>query len=68
MKKYPSVYNLKTFLHTVNSGASVEIKKGYWAPARPVGYISFWHRIQCAWQVFIGKADAVIWPQDEEIK
>lgn len=35
---------------------------GDWVPARPEGYPSILVRIQAAWLVFTGRADALIWP------
>jgi hypothetical protein len=35
---------------------------GKWVPARALGYMSLWHRFYCAWLVWTGKADALVWP------
>jgi len=34
-----------------------------WVPAKPINYdgIDLFHRIKCAWLVFIGKYDALEW-------
>ncbi|MFA6314962.1 MAG: hypothetical protein WC648_01150 [Candidatus Paceibacterota bacterium] len=44
-------------------GTAIEssIQKGRWVYARPVGYISFWHTLKCAWKVLTHKADIVVW-------
>jgi hypothetical protein len=33
-------------------------------PARPYGLFSFHSRLELAWAVFTGKADALFWPGD----
>lgn len=40
----------------------VEVEKGKWMPARPLGHYSLCNRLQLAWLVFTGKADALAWP------
>ena len=41
--------------------------RGKWVPARPENYKyrSFVERLKDAWAVFIGKADAFIWPEKQ---
>lgn len=69
MKKYPSIYKLKYLYELCQNhlrmGVSVNVD-GKWVPARSMGYPSIKTRFQCAWLVFTGKADAVIWPEDEQ--
>ena len=43
---------------------SAEIN-GKWIPARPLQYRSFMEKLKEAWAVFIGKADAFMWPEDQ---
>ena len=63
MKKSPKVWRLPTLLREVSKvSACVD---GEYVPSRPVGFHSFGNRIRCAWLVFVGSADAVIWPEDE---
>ena len=40
---------------------------GKWVPARPINYKyrSFRIKIREAWQVFSGKADTFVWPEDQ---
>lgn len=47
----------------IKSHTQVDIGKTTprWVTARPVGYISPWHTLKCAWLVLKGKADIVIW-------
>lgn len=35
---------------------------GQWAPARPLGLYSLRNRMRLAWEVFMGRADALVWP------
>ncbi len=43
--------------------------KGKWMPARPVnytrGYMSLTKRIHNAWEVFMCRAEAFTWPEDD---
>ena len=66
MKKYPSLYGLQTLVELSKANAKREIN-GRWYPARPLGYPSFMQRLRCAWDVFRGYADAVVWPEDDEV-
>jgi hypothetical protein len=47
---------------TVQSSTCIDDK---YVPARPLGFISFRHRIKAAWLVFTGRADALHWPGQE---
>lgn len=38
---------------------------GFWHPARPNRDAPILYRIKAAWLVLTGRADAVIWPEDE---
>jgi hypothetical protein len=38
-----------------------EVEKGHWEIARPVGYIGFWHTLDCAMKVLRHEADIVVW-------
>lgn len=61
MKKAPNIIRLRDLTGEV----SQTCVNGQWVPARPLGFYSLWHRLHCAWMVFIGHADAFVWPQDE---
>lgn len=37
---------------------------GAYYPARPLGFYSLGNRLRCAWLVFTGRADALIWPPE----
>ena len=43
-----------------DNGVTAEVN-GKWVTARPIGYMSLWHQIKCAWLVFREKADMVVW-------
>lgn len=63
MAKFPSLLTVDSLL---KSAGSVKASTGgSWYPARPLGYPSLRHRFRCAWLVFTGKADAVIWPEGQ---
>jgi hypothetical protein len=66
MKKTPTMwklYNLMLYCFEGNCQGEVN---GNWGPARPLGYYSLRNRLRCALAVFTGKADAVVWPEDEK--
>ena len=56
------IYTLKSLLETtVSLQANIN---GKWVPARPLaGPLSL--KIRAAWLVLTGKADAVIWPENQ---
>jgi len=59
------MYQLKDLIKTVNENQA-EIH-GRWIPARPINwqFRSFFERLREAWAVFVGKADAVVWPEGQ---
>jgi hypothetical protein len=63
MKKAPSIFGACELISTAKE-TQVRLG-GEWVIARPFGYFSFKHRIKCAWMVFTGKADALIWPKNQ---
>lgn len=44
-----------------DNGNAQQYDNEKWGVARPVGYISFWHTLKCAWLVLSGRADIVTW-------
>jgi len=64
MKNYPNLWNVADL---VKSTMEVRMAtSGHrWVPARPLGYSSFMSRVKLAWLVFTGKADAVVWPENQ---
>lgn len=63
LEKYPNLFRLDNLLETRNSVA-VQIN-GKWVPARPEGFASLTSRLKITWLVFTGRADAVIWPENQ---
>lgn len=61
--KSPDVYRLEDLLRIVSQNRTLINEK--WVSARPLGFSSFLHRFKCAWLVFTGQADALIWPEDQ---
>lgn len=61
--KVPTVWTLvKLHLHVVNGPRIGEKGSHHYYSARPMGNGSIFNRIRCAYLVFAGKADAVVWP------
>lgn len=62
--KYPNVVSLESVQFTQDRERAVTMIRhaGGYIPARPMGYASFKQRFKCAWMVFTGKADALVWP------
>jgi hypothetical protein len=67
MNKAPTLWKLedlpgiRPISKTIPTLTAVEID-GMWMPARPLGYYSMSNRINLAWMVFTGRADALVWP------
>lgn len=64
--KNPTIYKLEQVAKLAieaNPSASNDGKN--WVPARPIGYASWRKRVNAAWLVFTGRADAVLWPQEQ---
>jgi hypothetical protein len=69
IRKEPTLYSLEHLINLVKGEGElrgvtgwVEID-GRWFPARPIGFQgSAWRRFKIAWEVFTGRADAVVWP------
>lgn len=53
-------------LEIKRNGTMEEYKLGHWRPARPISFYGLYlkHRVKSAWNVFIGKYDAVDWEKD----
>ena len=62
--KYPNVVSLESVQFTQDRERAVTMIRhaGGYIPARPMGYASYKQRFKCAWMVFTGKADALVWP------
>jgi len=62
-EKAPTLFTLSSILKHTQSGDKALVR-GEWVPARPAGYFSLKNRFKYAWLVFVGKADALMWPED----
>ena len=61
--KAPSIWGVVELINSAqNTQAEID---GEWVPARPIGYFSLKNRIKCAFMVFTGKADALVWPKGQ---
>ena len=66
--KNNKLYGTNTFIaerDLKDTGSQVEVEKGKWAIARPLGYVSFFYTLKCAWKVLKHEADIIIWKQYE---
>jgi hypothetical protein len=62
--KSPSIMTLEGVIYFIDSVETSKDGKN-WYPARPEGYPSLRYRIRAAWLVFTGRADALIWPDEQ---
>lgn len=61
--KAPNIWNLNSlFLHVSQNQAKINDE---WVPSRPLGLYTIVNRIKCAWMVFIGKGDVLLWPKNQ---
>lgn len=58
--KYPGIRHADQMIASAGQ-EKAGLKDGRWVEARPLGYSSFRHRCYCAWLVFTGRADALIY-------
>jgi hypothetical protein len=65
LNRAPNIWTLKNLLRHCSDGLQVCVDK-VWVPARVCGYYSLRNRLRCAWLVFTGRADVLIWPEDEK--
>lgn len=63
MRQPPTIWSLQSLVEWTTQ-ALTQID-GKWVPKRPMGGVGLSDRIKAAWLVFTGKADAVIWPEDQ---
>lgn len=64
MSRYPNICHVES---VVRNAAEVQagLPDGRYVPARPFGWQSWTMRWKAAWLVFTGKADALLWPGQE---
>lgn len=60
-KKYPMVISSEEFRPGGLLSTSHAEVEGSWYLARPEGLTGLRNRIRCAWMVFTGRADALVW-------
>jgi hypothetical protein len=64
-ERAPQLWHVDSLVKHCDVGEKIGMKVSgstYWVPARPEGsYYSFSDRLNLAWKVFTGKADAVYW-------
>lgn len=58
MKKAPSIIQLNDLMEMDWPQEKIN---GRWSMLRPMGFYSIKHRVRCAWLVFTGKADVLLW-------
>jgi hypothetical protein len=66
MEKAPRLINLECFVTQLPEWPRYQSGQR-WLLARPMGLFSLRNRIYLAWLVFTGKADALVWPEDEHL-
>lgn len=57
--KYPNLHSAEKLIHSENW--ELACINGQWVRVRPLGYPSFLNRFKLAWNVLIGKYDAIKW-------
>lgn len=62
MKHTPNLWKAEELSVFVEKGPKTQTAAGFWVPARPLGLFSLRKRIRIAWGVFVGRYDAVVWP------
>lgn len=66
LAKAPTLYTLEELNHTLQMGVSSSKDGKTYVPARPLGfYSSLSERFRLAKLVFTGKADALVWSQEQ---
>lgn len=65
MTKAPNLWRLQALVDDVNRGEVQTEIWGQWVPARPMGLDSLRERLRLAWGVFVGRYDAVQWPNGQ---
>ena len=64
----PTVASICDVIGVIRSAASVQcgLPDGRYVPARPMAFQSWERRWKAAWLVFTGRADALLWPGQED--
>ena len=61
--KPPNIWNLNDLFYSIRE-TQTKIDDE-WVPARPLGLDTIKHRLRCAWLVFSGKGDVLLWPKNQ---
>lgn len=65
MSRYPNICDVVNVVRTA-SEIQAGLPDGRYVPARPLGWQSWTMRWKAAWLVFTGRADALLWPGQED--
>lgn len=67
MSRHPSIHNAYHMIEYPDLYKQVQMSSDgkHYVPARREGYASWRQRWRCAWMVFTGRADALVWPGQE---
>lgn len=64
--RYPNTVNAYRIAAGEYNNTQAGVPGQGFAPARPMGFASIQSRVKAAWLVFTGRADALIWPGQED--
>ena len=64
-RKYPNIVKLESVQFVGKTEVTLTKVGDHWVPKRWEGYASLRNRFKCAWMVFTGKADALVWPGNQ---
>lgn len=67
MKNAPALYTLRSLFEYVERAPRVRIDNA-WVPSRPLAVRSLRKRLRLAYEVFIGRADAIYWYDEPRSK
>ena len=62
MSRSPNLLSVNEVI-LISNTCSRQNKNGDWVPARPIGFFSLRWRLKLAWNVFLGKYDALKWAE-----
>ncbi len=57
----PCPWTINSIIEHISNGPQTEVR-GVRVPVRPFGYYGMRSRLHLAWLVFTGRADALVWP------
>ena len=66
MRKYPAIIHLTEQWLCGLTDTQVGLPDGRWVPARCQPFYGRLGRWRAAWLVFTGRADALVWPGEQE--